>query len=284
MKKPLILLFVISLSSVSCNFFDDKVKGKVIARVNDHYLYNKDLEEVIPNNVSASDSALRAKTYIDNWAIKKIMLDKAKFNLPVKKQQKFDSLANNYKEELYRQSYKNALINQKIDDNISDSLILDYYDSHKQAFKINEYLLQLRYMVLSDKLKDKKEYIKRFWRFNDQDKAYLNKNSIAIKSLMLKDSVWVKSIDIFKQLKKLDSIDRKQFHIPNNRYTLKDSTQTYFFNINKVKGPNSVAPYSYIKSKIKQILINRKKLTLGDQIEKEIKADAYDNKSFEIYD
>ena len=268
----------------SCDYFKKEKDSRIIARVNEHYLYMEDLDKVISDKLSPSDSAMRAKKYIDNWAIKKIMLDRSKFNLPESKQSRFDSLAKDYQEELYREAYKNALINNQLDADISDSLIRKYYKDHKRAFKINEYLLKLRYIELVNSMSNKDVVLERFWRYNKEDQAFLNDNTLAFKSYVLMDSIWVRSVDIFRQLKDLDSINEQQFYQRGNRFTLRDSSSTYYFKIRDVKGPDDTAPYSFIKPKIKKILINRKKLTLGAQIEKEIKADAYEDKSFEIYD
>lgn len=284
MKKHIFIILIVVIASTSCDYFKKEQNTKVIARVNDHYLYKKDLDALVSDKFSASDSAMRVKSYIDNWAVKKIMLDKSKFNLPEDKQQKFDSLAQDYQDELYREAYKNALINQKIDTDISDSSLKKYYNERKKAFKINEYLLKLRYIELVNSMNNKDLILEKFWRFNQDDQLFLSDNTLALKSYILADSIWVRSVDIFRQLKDLDSINEKQFYRANDRFSLKDSTSTYYFKINKVKEPNSPAPYSFIKPKIKQILINRKKLTLGAQIEEEIKADAYENESFEIYD
>ena len=282
--KNIFFIFSFVIVTTSCDYFKTEQNIQVVARVNDHYLYKKDLDAMISDKLNSSDSAMRAKTYIDNWAVKKIMLDKSKFNLPDDRQQKFDSLAQDYQDELYREAYKNALINQRIDTDISDSLIKNYYNNHKKAFKINEYLLKLRYIELVNSMNNKELILEKFYRFNEDDQVFLNKNTLALKSYVLSDSIWVRSVDIFRQLTDLDSIDEKQFYRPDYRFSLKDSTSTFYFKINKVKKPNSSAPYSFIKPKIKQILINRKKLTLGAQIQKEIKADAYENQSFEIYD
>jgi len=282
--KNIIILLFFSFTLVGCNFLNKEQNSKVIARVNDHYLYKKDLNALISDKLSPSDSAMRAKTFIDSWALKKIMLDKSKLNLAEDEQQKFDSLAQDYQEELYREAYKNALINQKIDTDVSDSLIKNYYSNHKQIFKINEYLLKLRYIELVNSMNNKDLILEKFWRFNQDDQVFLNDNTLALKSHALADSIWVRSVDIFKELNELDSINERQFYRSNHRFTIQDSTSTYYFKINDVKEPNSQAPYSFIKPKIKQILINRKKLTLGAQIENEIKENAYENQSFEIYD
>ena len=283
MKKllPIIILLIVYSS---CDHLKPEKESKVIARVNDHYLYKQDLDKLIPDQLSPSDSAMSAKKHIDKWAIKKIMLDRSKFNLPESKQRRFDSLARDYQEELYREAYKNALINKEIETDIADTLLRKYYEKHKSAFKINEHLLKLRYIELVNSMSNKDVVLERFWRYNKEDQAFLNDNTLAFKSYVLKDSIWVRAVDIFRQLKDMDSINEKQFYQPNDRFTLRDSSSTYYFKIRDVKGPDDTAPYSFIKPQIKKILINRKKLTLGAEIEKEIKADAYEDRSFEIYD
>lgn len=282
--RSIILCLLLALLISSCDLFKAKQSTKVIARVNDHYLYKKDLKKLISNKLSASDSAMRAKAYIDDWATKKLMLDKSKFNLPDKKQQKFDSLAQTYRQELYREAYINALIDEKITPEIGDSLIKEYYIKHKQAFRLNEHLFKLRYLELVNSMNKKAIILDKFRRFNQDDQLFLNDNTLAFKSHLLSDSLWVRSADVFRQLNDLDSVKKEQFYKPGNQFSIKDSISTYYIKIKKVRTPNSKAPYPFIKPKIKQILINRKKLTLSTQIKEEIKADAYEDKNFEIYD
>ena len=283
MKSTLVILFLVSIVS-SCDFLDTNKDAEVIARVNDHYLYKKDLAQSISSKLSPSDSAMKTKTYIDNWAVNKLLLDKSQLNLPEDKQQKFDSLAENYKQELYREAYMNAFINKKMDPEIPDSSLTKYYEKHKQSFKLNDYLLKLRYLELSNSITNKEIILKKFKRFNQDDRLFLNDNTLAFSQYILSDSTWIRSIDMFRQLNHLDSIDKNKFFKPGNQFSINDSTSTYHFKIEEVRPPNNEAPYSYIKPQLKQILVNRKKLTLTSQIKKEIKADAYEDKTFEIYD
>ena len=283
MKSIIVILFLVSVVS-SCNFLNKNKDAKVIARVNDHYLYKKDLDPFISSKLSPSDSAMKTKTYIDKWAINKLLLDKSKLNLPQDKQQKFDSLAENYKQELYREAYMNAFISKKMDPKIPDSLLINYYEKHKESFKLNDYLLKLRYLELSHSITNKEIILKKFKRFNQDDRLFLNDNTLAFRQYILSDSTWIRSVDMFRRLNHLDSINRNKFFKPGNQFSIKDTISTYHFKIEDVRAPNKKAPFLYVKPKIKQILVNRKKLTLTSQIKKEIKADAYENKTFEIYD
>ncbi|MGB2088473.1 MAG: hypothetical protein ACPHVL_07500, partial [Psychroflexus salarius] len=47
---------------------------------------------------------------------------------------------------------------------------------------------------------------------------------------------------------------------------------------------NDQAPLSYIKPTIRQILLNKKKLQVSQQIQQELKNDAIQNNEFKIYE
>ena len=53
--------------------------------------------------------------------------------------------------------------------------------------------------------------------------------------------------------------------------------------INDVLLRNDAAPLEYVKPTIRQIVINKRKLELIKQLEKDITKDAIKNKQFEIY-
>ena len=53
--------------------------------------------------------------------------------------------------------------------------------------------------------------------------------------------------------------------------------------INDVLLRNEIAPLEYVKPTINQIVINKRKLELIKQLEKDITKDAIKNKKFEIY-
>jgi hypothetical protein len=49
-------------------------------------------------------------------------------------------------------------------------------------------------------------------------------------------------------------------------------------------GINNQAPFTYVLPTLKQIIINKRKLKLVNQLKSEIVNDAIENKNFEIYD
>jgi hypothetical protein len=104
-----ILLCLVS----SCSFFEKKSEKTSIARVNDDFLYVSDFVKQLPTNLSKKDSTLFATQYINNWATKQLLKQRALLNLEASKLASFDQMANDYKLDLYSNAYLNALITKK---------------------------------------------------------------------------------------------------------------------------------------------------------------------------
>ncbi|MGX1023470.1 peptidyl-prolyl cis-trans isomerase [Psychroflexus sp. MBR-150] len=267
----------------SCELFKKQQQEDVIAQVNSHILYQSDLKKVLPKNISTEDSIAFVKNYIDQWAMDKILLDKAKFNLPVKEQERFQAMVEQYKSELYKKAYMDALIQKQTDSVIDSVAIQKYYESNKDVFRINEHLLKLRYIFIKNNLKNYSKIKESFKRFNQDDKNYLNQEQLKFDKVKLNDSVWIKSIDIFRNLDDL-STQQHQNLLHKNRYIeIVDSENTYFIYVKDVLKPNSIAPKSYIKPTIEQILKNKQKLELKKNLKQQILNDAIKNNDYEIF-
>ena len=64
---------------------------------------------------------------------------------------------------------------------------------------------------------------------------------------------------------------------------LQDSLGVYLVKIEAVLKTNDIAPLSYVKQTIGQILLNKRKQELLKNIENDITKDAIKNKNFELY-
>ena len=278
-------LYIISsfILLTSCDLFKKQRPGNVVARVNEHILYEDELIEELPKNLSKEDSIIFTKSFIDKWAMDKILIDRAKFNLPVKEQKRYNEMVNKYKSELYKKAYLDALIQKQVDSIVDSLRIIEYYSNHKEIFKINEYLLKLRYLYIKNDLKNFKKIKDSFKRFDIEDQDYLLNEQLKFDKIKLNDSVWVKSIDVYRDLNDLSSKQHKNLLAKNRYIEIQDSIGTYFIYVKDVLKPNSDAPISYIKPTIEQILKNKRKLELKSDFKKQILKDAIKNNDYEIF-
>lgn len=281
--KDKILYLLLVLLFVSCDFFKETDDRKAIARVHETYLYEEDIKDLLKDGMSAQDSTMVVTNFINNWAKEQLLVRGAIRNLTETKLEAFNKLAIEYKNELFSKAYLEALVAKNIDTVISLEEAEAYYNLNKQVFKLNEDLIKLRYINLETNRQDLKELEQKFRRFNNEDKKELDSLSIQFKSYSLKDSVWVKVDQVIDKIPAITTENKNELLKISNFIQLKDSLGLYLVHINDVLLRNNTAPLEYVKPTIDQIVINKRKLELIRELEKDITKDAIKNKKFEIY-
>ncbi|TXG34537.1 peptidyl-prolyl cis-trans isomerase [Seonamhaeicola maritimus] len=282
MRVKFVIIFVLVLV-YSCDFFKKKDKTEAVARVNDSYLYYDDIENLVLKDTSVEDSTLIVQNYINRWATQQLLIDGAILNLSESKQDAFNKLVNQYKNDLYTKAYIEALVKRNIDTLVSTEEVQEYYDNNKEVFKLNEDLIKFRYIHVDENIIDYKNIREKFERFNQDDKKELDSISLQFNSYSLNDSIWIKLNQVVEKIPVVGSENKDELLKKSNFVQLKDSLGVYLMQINDVLLRNNIAPLEYVKPTIDHIVINKRKLELIRQLEKDITKDAIKNKQFEIY-
>ena len=276
------ILIISLLMLVSCDYFKQDTDRIPIARVNDSYLYKEDIASLINENMSVDDSTLVVQNFINRWATKQLLIDQAEINLSEKQLQDYERLVMQYRNDLYTEAYKNAIVGQTLDSTISESEYEIYYDLNKNNFILNDELYKLRYVHLPPDYSNLELVRTRLARFNDQDRHLLDSMSIQFRSHNFNDSVWVKEQAVLAALPIL-STDTDKLLKKSNYSQIQDSLGVYLVKIEDVLQPNDIAPLSHVRSTIKDIILNRRKLELIRKLETDITKDAVKNNKYEIY-
>ena len=268
---------------LSCDFFKttkkESVSLEVVASVNTEKLYRKDLVNVLPQNINRIDSLILVKSYIQNWAIKKLLLEKSKNNSSLETVNQIDNLVKDYKESLLINNFKEQLVKQQLDTIISEEELEEYYLLHKDNFKLNEELVKIKYLHLDKNIKDKKKIIKLFKSDSIYDLEKLEKQELSFKSYQFNDSTWTQLDNILLKLPfSKDKLLKKTKFIEKQ-----DSIGLYLVAVKDVLERNSIAPLSYITPTIEQMILHKRKIELLRDIEKIIVKDATQNNNFKIY-
>lgn len=281
--KQLIVYIFLFFALQSCNYFTIKNDTReAVARVNDTYLYKKDLKNVVSADMSKNDSILIVNNYINNWIKQQLLLSKAQLNLE-NKAADFEELVKTYREDLFINSYKEAVVKQYLDTTITDNDIEEFYSTNSQNFKLNEELLKLKYIKIGKDVYNKKALIKLFKSTKKSDLDSLHSVELSLKSHHLNDSVWVKYTDLVSKVPILKNEDKSQLLKKDNFIEKEDSLSLYLVTIKEVLKRNEIAPTSYITPTIKQMILHQRKLLLLRNIEDTLIDDARKKQQFETY-
>lgn len=267
----------------ACNLRPAPSETNPLARVNDAFLFESDIDFSFVKDQSESDSIIYIQNIINNWATTQLLIDGANLNLTKETQTDFEQLVQQYKSDLYTSAYVEALVNNNLDISISKQELDEVYLNNKQLFVLKEDLLKMRYVNVNSKLSNLEEVKKRFKRFNSEDKTRLDSISIQFNSFYLKDSIWIKSEQAISKINPLQLGFNKVLLKKPNFIQLKDSLGLYLMQINEVLERGNQAPIEYVLPTLKQIIINNRKLKLIKQLKSDIVNDAIKNKKFEIY-
>ncbi|WP_246040812.1 peptidyl-prolyl cis-trans isomerase [Flavivirga rizhaonensis] len=284
MGDKIIVFFLLITTVLSCRFFKKTDEQIPIARVNESYLYYEDIKDLVSDGTSKEDSTLVVQSFINRWATQQLFVDGALLNLNEEKQDAFNKLVAQYKNDLYTKAYIEALVKKNIDTIVNINQAQDYYNRNKEVFKLNEELLKFRYIHVDENIIDFKNIKEKFKRYNDKDRKELDSISIQFKSYSLNDSIWIRLTQIVDKIPVVTTENKKELLKKSNFVQLKDSLGVYLMQINDVLLRNDNAPLEYVKPTIDQIVINNRKLELIRELEKDITKDAIKNKQFEIYD
>ncbi len=281
MRKLSVILVV--LLCVSCEYFNSTNVGEPIARVGESYLYPSDIEPLLSDTMSAEDSTTVVNNYIDRWATQELFIQRAKFNLPQEKQDAFDELVEEYRNDLYIEAYKEALVKQSIDTTVTAFDEAAYYATNKENFKLNEELLKLRYINIGKENSNIEEITERFERFDAADKVVLDSLAIQFNNYSLNDSIWVKQTQIFNKIPVINTENKEKYLKKSQFSQIEDSLELYLVRIEDKIGRNDIAPLAYVRPTVRQIILNKRKLEFIRKLEKDITKDAIKQKQFEIY-
>lgn len=283
MLKKTIVVFILLLAIVSCDYFRETEKPQAVARVNDAYLYESDLSGLVPEGTSREDSIIIIKNYIDRWASQKLIYDAAEINLSREKQEEYDNLIRQYKLDLYSKAYLEQIVKTSVDTVVLNDEAIKYYNENKENFRTAGSLIRLKYINVAND-HPKLENLKRLFLSNrKEDMKALNNLSIQFKAAGLNDTTWVDINQVYQRLPFITPENIDKYVSPGMSYQYLDSTNVYMVKIREVLDKNQISPYEYIKPTLVQLIINNRKLELIKKFQKEITDDAIKNNKYEVY-
>jgi len=282
---PIVTIGLISFAFVSCDgLFKKEEEKKVIARVGESFLYEDDLAPLITENMTKGDSASFAVNYINNWASKQLLLSKAKINLSEEKLAEYNALVDDYKTELYTSVYKEALVAQATDSVITDEQLNAFYENAKENFKLKERIARIRFVALPKGFLNQDEVGKRLKRFRQEDIRYLDSIGVQFTKLNFNDSIWVRYTRIFEEIPPI-TLDNADKYLKNSQFfELEDAIGVYLGKIEETKDVNDIAPLSFIKPTIEQVLLSRRKMDYLRKLETELLDEAIKDNEFEVFE
>ena len=266
----------------ACNLSTNE-ESDAVARVGENYLFSSDLQDQIGPQYDG-DSLQIANRLIDDWAEQLLYLKKAEINLSSSEKKRLDELVRTYRNDLYVKTYKDKAIQSQLDSVVDQAEIQDYFEQNKANFRTNKDLLRGRYVRVRNENYNLRTIRRSLRRFNDVDKVFLDSIALQFTTYSMNDSIWVQASQFFNRLPSLSERRYKNFLKNNTYFELQDSLEVYLVVVEEVVLRNDLAPLEYVTPTLKQILINKRKLELMRQFDREIIEEGLRQNTYEVYE
>lgn len=275
---PILILLIFF---ISCDNLQQIEKVKKVARVNSSFLYLSDFENEISSELSYEDSLILSKSIINKWAIKNLVYGKSLLHLHDTIQKKLTKMVENYKLELWTNTYRNFLSKSKFNNKIDSFKKIRYYEKNKINFRLKDDYYNVAYIILPESNNNLNLIKSRLRNFSDKDLFFLDSINYQFNDFLFDKPVWINKNYLIKKIPLLNTltIDLKK----RDFFVFKDSLEVYLLKIFDYKKYNTPAPYEIVEGNIERILINRKKLNFFKNFDKEILDDAVQTKKLEIF-
>lgn len=282
-KSAVLILVLVAALQLSCRMVSDLVHDdEVVSRVGDRALYRSELERFIPSGVSSEDSIALSRQYINTWAVEGLIQDLASEKLSKQELDVSEELED-YRRSLIKYRYEKRYINDRLDTVVVDNEIDDYYDSHKDMFKLQTPIVKARFLDIM-KGSPRLEELKR--KMASTDYEDMTADSLAWSSALRYvdcSDEWVDLIDFARNFEidygtLLSKISGNGFvEIMDEQGDLKIGY------IMEMRRPGATAPIEYCQKRIKDIIISNRRRALMSTLERDLLDDALEKGSLIIY-
>lgn len=260
-KASYLVLLVLCACS---NLFKSEPDDRIVASANDKYLRISELAERIPDGLSDRDSTTLAENYITKWIQNEILIQKAKESLK-SDEQDFTRQLDEYRNSLLLYTFEQKLVSQYLDTVVTQQEIEAYFMENRNQFELKGNIVKFNFVKISKRSSRHLREFRNLLKSDNPDYViklaeYAEKN--ATDYWFARE--WVSFNDLLDEMPL--EVDNQALFLRRTNYAeAEDSLFYYLLRIIDYKTADSISPLEFEKDKIRNIILNARKI---DFIEK----------------
>lgn len=279
MKLQHILFFIPFLWACNEKFTANDLP---VAKVFDKYLLKSEVTNFIPTGTSTNDSLIMAQSYVRNWITRELLLHKATQNLN-DEEKNIRKQVEDYSSSILIHKYKEKLISQKLSREVSEREIAQYYDANKFNFILNTPVVRALFVVIPKSVPNIDNPRKWFRSKEAKDQEALEEYCItsARKYDNFNDQ-WIELRNLLNLLP-ITSAEWESKYKNKEYIEIEDDENYYFLKINEIRQEHETAPLGYVQKEIEILLLNKRKISFEENLEKDINTEGLRKDYVKIY-
>ena len=273
-----VLLFAILFSG--CTLEKREVPGAIVS-VGNRYLTREMLDQVIPDGLSPRDSSAFADAYVRHWAEDELVYDVAQKNIP--DVERIENLVDRYRRDLFVHEYQKQILSEKLDAEISDDAVKNYYRTHLDKFILKTPIVKGLFLKVAETTPELKN-LKKWYRGKDHASVE-NIEKYTLHNIINYDYFydrWVSFDEVMSAIP-YTVTDANRFLQTHTFLEINNEGYWYLLNISDYLPAGAHMPLDFARTQIEEILLNQKRMDFLHQMNKELYQEALENRKIKYY-
>ncbi len=250
-----------------------------LAKVGLNELYPSDIAG-IGTGMSEQDSLYQLQLHTEQWVRDELMLDVAKSNIDVG--ERIERMVRDYESTLIMNAYEEALIEQRLNSEVTPQEIANYYSQNKEQYQAGISWVRCHFVKVRRSIADIKQLKKWFKSDKGVDfervKLFCAKNKTIH---ILNEDLWIEYDKIVSALPE-NSIT-KRHRQQQSILDRSDEQYQYLLQVFEYRDKEDAAPLVQVQDEIRRIILHQRRNKILQDIRKEVYEKAKKEGGFEIY-
>jgi hypothetical protein len=281
MNRILFVLLIIIISGACRN--SNKVNKRIpVARAGDAILYLDQIPQIVQPGTSPTDSSIIIQNYINRWAKKELLYQKAEDNLTPQYRDEINNQLAEARSNLVIYHYQRQMMQERMDTVITDAELESYYSSNQSSFMLSSNIVKalfikipvetpgsarIRTLARSQEQADLQELETLCFQFAEKFDDF-NERWVPLDRI---------SVELPQEINNPENFLRR-----TTFYETADSDYIYFLTLRDYKLRSSLAPMEYVADDIKRMIWNLRRIEFIQTLENGIYNDALKENKFTI--
>jgi hypothetical protein len=281
MKTVLWLVCMIPLLLKTCLSSDENSENKVLAEVEGERIYLEEALEGMPKGLSAKDSAIFVKEFLNNRINDLLVYNKAVENITQTKE--LEKMVESYRRSLMIYEYQQRVLNERFKSERSEEEIKLYYEEHRSRFTTDNHLVKGLFIKVpsnAPKLANLKQ-----WMLHPDEKNLPRIESYCVQYASVFNPFMDQWTPLNEVVGSVPSLSEKGSGLlqEGRTFEVTEDGSCYILYVSEQVSKGDVAPFEYIEPVVVNVMLNAGKAAFLKQLEADLKKKAIEDGELTLY-
>lgn len=259
----------------------EKAEGKILAKVGQYVLYEKKVQDHIENTAWKDEKEAKS-AYIQQWILKHLTIRRALQSLDVKALGMEEKI-NDYRYAVFFEALMEDYLSKHLEETVSEEEIFAYYTRGTENFLLTKNVLRYLYLKLPKSEANMQRYANYVRQNTPEGRKELESYCQSSQSTcLLKHEQWDEYIRLYVHLPKSSKLSFEALK-KRKMWTFRDEAYVYYLHVLSYKSVGDLAPLSYVRELIVQLILSQKRKKLQEVFNKTLLEEASRKNEFIIY-